>query len=189
MQPSAKRALSILLSAALLITSLVIYATLISPEYERVNQLRGELESKTLFLEEERTAITQVQNLIAQYQSVSRLGESLSLALPNEESVSSVIAQINAMAGSSGVLVQSVGINNLPIKPPVSRLSSARGLGTLRLQLDLAGSYSGIKRFLQLLETNIRIMDVRSLTIGLAGRPDQDIYLYTLTVDTYYQPQ
>jgi len=196
MRATTKRALSLLLASSSLVASLVIFTTLILPEYRVVTRLRGELASKSDLLEKQQTAITQVQGLIAKYQGVAKLGESLSLALPNEESVASIMAQINAISRSSGVVIRSVGISYPPpTKPktarkrPDRRVSSARDIGTLKLELDIVGNYSAIKKFLKFLETNIRIMDTRSLTINQAGKSDQDIYNYSITVDTYYQPQ
>jgi Tfp pilus assembly protein PilO len=188
MKASTKRAASLLLTAVLFIASLFAYATLVRPEYNTVTLLRGELVSKTEFLTKQQAAIDGVQKLLAQYQGVARLSDSLSMALPSKENVSSILSQITAIAQSSGVAVQSVGITYLPLKPANASISLARGIGTLRLNIEMAGSYASLKRFLQSLETNIRVMDIQNLTINPVGRSDQDIFGYSLNVDTYYQP-
>lgn len=167
--------------------ALIIYASLIRPEYETVLRLRGILESKFNLQKEEREAIIQVENLIAQQQGAVKLEDQLLLALPEEESVSSVMAQINAIAQINGILTQSVGIEYLPIRPAVARLVSGRNVGVLRLDLKLAGSYAALKGFLQHLEKNIRLMDVKTLRIEPGGKSDQDFLTYNLSVDTYYQ--
>ena len=189
MRASNKRALSLLLSAALIVVSFVIYASFIRPEYEAIRLLRGELRAKTEAIEQQNALIAQVQQRFQEYQEVSRFSDTLSLALPEEASVSSVMAQVNAIAQASGLSLQSVGINYLTVSPPTGRLSSARGIGTLRLNLRLLGSYAGVKRFLQTMETNIRLMDVQTLQITPVGKSNQDLYLYNITVDTYYQSQ
>jgi Tfp pilus assembly protein PilO len=188
MKASTKRAASLLLTAVLFVASLFVYATLIRPEYNTVTLLRGELTSKTDFLAKQQAAISDVQQLLAQYQGVARLSESLSMALPNKENVSSILSQITAIAQSSGIAVQSVGITYLPLKPANASISLARGIGTLRLNIEMAGSYAALKKFMQSLETNIRVMDVQTLTIDPIGRSDQDLFSYSLNVDTYYQP-
>ncbi|OGY63425.1 MAG: hypothetical protein A3I89_00010 [Candidatus Harrisonbacteria bacterium RIFCSPLOWO2_02_FULL_41_11] len=188
MKASTKRALSLLLAAALVVASLFVYATLIRGEYENVARLRGEYASKSAFLEEQGAIITQAQDLIARYKGAERLGGQLSLALPKNESVSSIMAQVNFLARTNALSIQSVNISYLPIKPSLVKLSSAKGLGTLRLDLKLFGSYASLKRFLNNLETNVRISDVQSLKIEPAGQPNQDLYVYSLTADVYYQP-
>src|SRR3989338_11333432 len=189
MQASTKRAFSLLLSALLLVAALFVYSSLIRPEYQAVLQLRGELISKTNLLSKQQVVMSQVQNLIAQYRGVEKLGESLALALPQEEALSSVMLQLNALAQFSGLSIQSVGINYLPVKSVGQKSSLIRGLGTLRLDLRLFGDYAGLKKFLPSLETNIRLMDVQSLKLEAGSKTEQDLYSYLLTVDTYYQPK
>jgi len=171
-----------------MIASFVVYATFINPEYKDVFRLRGELASALNILEETRNSNTQVQNLIAQYQKDEKDINALALILPRDESISSLIAQINTVSQSSGVVVRSIGLTYLSIKPPAVRLSFAKGTGILRLDLRFLGSYSSMKRFLEFLENNIRLMDVRSLRMDpLGDKPGEDLFNYSLIVDTYYQ--
>ena len=178
----------LLVSAALLVGALAAYVILILPEYQTVLNLRGGLASKGNILARQQAVSTQVQNVIAEFRSVERLNDSLLLALPDSEGLSLVFGQINAISQSAGLTVQAVGVSYLSIRPmPSNQLSSAKGLGTLRLDLRLFGNYASLKRFLQFLETNIRIMDVKALRMEAASRADQDLFSYLLTVDTYYQ--
>ncbi|MBI3046365.1 MAG: type 4a pilus biogenesis protein PilO [Candidatus Harrisonbacteria bacterium] len=187
MKPSTKRALSLILSAGFLIAALVIYGTFIRPEYRLILGWRGELASKSNLLEKQQAVMTNMQNLIAQYRSTERLGDSLSLALPVKENVSSVMSQLNAVSQFSGLALQSVGISYLPIKSAPGKSSLNQGLGAFRLDLRLFGNYSGLKKFLSALETNIQIMDVKALKLEPASKTESDIFTYLLTVDTYYQ--
>lgn len=187
MKASAKRALSLLLSGALTVAALVVFGTLVRPEYELVLQLRNELASQTNLLLETESDIGRVQSLRAEYQNRERIITSLNNSLPDQELIASLVSQINAISQSSGMLIGSLGISYLPVRPPAVQLSFARGIGTLRLELSSVGSYSSLKRFLQLLETNIRVMDVNALAIDVAASPTQDVYNYSVTVDTYYQ--
>jgi hypothetical protein len=49
------------------------------------------------------------------------------------------------------------------------------------------GSYSNFRNFLDKVETNIRIMDIKSVTVEELGKSNQDQYLFTVTVATYFQ--
>ena len=186
MKATTKRALSLIISGFLLIFSLVIYASLIRPKYSEIQELRGTLASKISLLNEEQSSIDQVSNLIAQYQGAAKLEDSLSLALPQEESLPSLIAQLNTFAAISGLGIQSVDINYLPAKPSPLKLSSAKKVAALRLTMRSAGTYSGIKQFLQNMEKNIRIMDLAELKME-AVKPGQDLFNYSIIIDTYYQ--
>ena len=187
MKASTKRALSLILAMGLIVASVAVFAVLIKPEYQNIQNLRAILYSKTGMVEVEQKAIGQVQNLIADYKGTAKLGEQLSLALPTEESVSSVMSQLNAIAQLNNILIQGVGIEYLPIKPSPTKLSSAKGLGTLRLDLKLFGPYSSFKSFLGDMEKNVRIMDLKTLKIEQAGKSNNDVFFFTLGVDTYYQ--
>ncbi len=187
MKATTKRALSILVSAGLLVMALVVFTVLIRPEYAAISGLRGQLASKSTALEDETNAIGQVRNLISQYQGVAKLGDTLSLALPQEEAVSDVVAQINALTNFSGLTVQSLGIAYLPIKPSTIKLSFVKGVGTLKVNLKIFGTYEGLKTFLGELEKNIKVMDVKTLKIDQVGKAEQNLFSYTLAVDTYYQ--
>ena len=187
MKASTKRALSIILAMLLFVAAIAIYASLIRPAYSSIQELRGILFSNSNLYDQEQKAIIKVQDLMAEYQGSAKLDEQLSLALPSQESVSSVMSQLNAIAQLDGIAIQSVGINYLPVKPSTAPLSSAKGIGTLRLNLKLFGSYQAFKSFLGDMEKNVRIMDVKTLKIEGAGKPNQDIFTYTMDVDTYYQ--
>lgn len=187
MKASTKRILSLLGIAVLLVAALAVYANLVRPEYRTVAELRGALSAKTRLLEDQGKVIAQVQDLLAQYQGVAQLQDTISLALPAEESVSSVFQQINAVAKANGQSIQALGLTALAIKPAASEVPWSKGLGTLRINFRLLGSYAGFKNFLRALETNIRVMDLFSLKMERAGRANQDLFFYNLVVDTYYQ--
>lgn len=179
--------MSLLLSAALLVSALVVYALLIQGQYGAIQELRGRLEAKNEILEIETKAVEQVKNLVVNLKSVANISNALSFALPQEESVSSVVAQINSLSQLHGVVLQGVGISYLPMIPPPVKLSFAKGMGALRLDIKFVGSYSAGRDFLADLERNLRIMDVKNLKMESASKTGQDLMSYSLTVDTYYQ--
>lgn len=187
MKPSVKRALSLLLSAALLVSALVVYALLIRGQYGAIQELRGRLEAKSGILEIEVKAMEQVKNLVVSLKSLSSVSNALSLSLPQEEAVSSAVAQLNSLAQLNGVVLQGVGMSHLPMIPAPVKLSFAKGMGALRMDIKFVGSYAAGRDFIAGLERNIRIMDVKNLKMETASKTGQDLMSYSLTVDTYYQ--
>lgn len=187
MKPSVKRAMSLLLSAALLVSALAIYALLIRGQYGTIQELQGRLEAKTEILNIETTAVEQVKNLKAALKNEVSVLSALSYALPQEEAVSSVVAQINSLSQLHGVVLQGVGISYLPMIPPPVKLSFAKGMGALRMDIKFVGPYASSRDFLGDLERNLRIMDVKNLKMESASKTGQDLMSFSLTVDTYYQ--
>ena len=188
MRPSTKRALSLLGTAGLLLGSLAVYAVLLRPEYKVLIELRGQVAARLNLLREQQRLSASAQTLIAEYQSVAgRVADSLLLMLPDEESVSSLLNQLNAISQASGAVIQSADVNYLPVRPSLAKLSFVKSLGTLKVDIRVFGSYAGIKQFIQFLERNLRLMNVKNLDLSQAGKPDQDAYNVTLSVETYYQ--
>lgn len=190
MKASSKRILSILASGFFFIMAVVIYALFIRPEYDNVQRLRSEVASRAQAVEQQKDVVKQIQRLLQEYQGVARLQETLSLALPQESGVAEALNQLNGAAQIGGLAIQSAGVQSLAIRPSSASIKSAKGIGTLRFNAKISGDYDQIKRFLQMLETNIRLMDVKSLKIESGVDPTQKSvqkYLYNITVDVYYQ--
>ncbi len=189
MRASTKRILSIIVSAALMVTVIVVFIKLIKPAYLEVQKLRGEIEARANLLKEQTNAVSQVQNLISQLQTqnVTQFQEQISLVLPLTESVPQALSQYQAIAQAGGLSIQSIGLNYLAIKPPVSNIGLAKGRGTVRFKLKVLGSYEAMKTFTQAIETNVRLTDLVSFKISRTGQPGQNLYLNEIVVDSYYQ--
>ena len=179
MSSSTKRSTSVLLSLLFLVGALAVYANFVRPEFKEVQQLRAMLAAKTQLLENQKTIIAQIQNLLDQFKGAVQLQQTVSMALPTNEDAAAIVQQINAIANANGLVVQAFGLNPLALSP--TKLGSVRG--TLRL----IGAYDGIKKFLQSLETNVRVMDLVSLRLEQGSKANQDVYAYTVVFNAYYQ--
>lgn len=173
-----------LVSAFIVTAALFIYIKMVQPQYSESQLLSGELDAKSKIYDDQSSAITQVQNLISQSKSLSK--ENLSLALPSKENVADILGQLQTISLVSGVSIQSLSLDYLPLISDKSQLSFVKSLGTLRLNLTLFGSYESFKNAIASLETNLRIMDARSLKIQPVVK-SPGAFIYDLTVDTYYQ--
>ncbi len=187
MKPSLKRAVSLLVSAGLLVAALAVYALLVQGQYAVTQDLRGKLEAKTQILDIETKAVEQVKNLVVNLQSVANISNALSFALPQNESVASVVAQINSLAQVHGVAIQGVGTSYLSVMPPPVKLSFVKGVGVLQFNVKFAGPYVAGRDFLIDLERNLRIMDVKNLKLQSGTNVAQDLMNFDVTLDTYYQ--
>ena len=190
MKSSAKRAFSLLVSVILLIGALAVYAFFVRPAYDGVTALRGTLIAKQKLFVDKQAAVKKVQSLIMQYQGAGSLQDAISLSLPQNEEVSSVFNQLQAIAASNGMAVEVFNVQPLAMRSEGSgdkQVSLVRPLGTLRLSLRLTGSYGAFKDFIRGLETNIRAMDLVSMKVEPIGVRGGDNFSYTLVADTYYQ--
>lgn len=182
---SAQRALSLLISAVLIIGSFVVYGVLIKPAYQEANVLRGTMYAKQHLFEQKKAAVGAVESLIKAYQGAGRLQDTIALSLPSGQEVSSLFNQLQTIAAANGLEVQVFNVQILPLKPSTDN-SLAQPLGTVRVSLRMAGSYESFKNGIAGLETNIRVMDIVSIKIEPAGR-GLNTFSYAVVLDTYYQ--
>jgi Tfp pilus assembly protein PilO len=185
MKTSTKRILSIGLAALLFVGILVIYTSFIRPELGEVSEKRALVVSKENLFADESSAVSQVQDLIGQFQSIATLQETVSLALPQEENVTEILNQIQSIANLSNVSLNSFAVK--PLAFEVTKQPLVKRLGSLEITLSVRGSYGNLKQFLRSLETNVRIANISNFRFVSTGQPLVDDYNISLTVETFYQ--
>ncbi len=191
MRVSTKRILAIGVSLVLFIGALLVYLNLIRGAMESVNKSRAAVASKTSLLKSQQQIVTQVQNLMQQFQNVGQLRSTISLAMPNGQDNIGALRQIEAIARSSNVLLTSVDFKASLARPARGTTASStqnltKRLGILKVTLNVAGPYESLKRYLSQLETSVRLANVESVKFSPAAAADQSSKM-TVTVNMYYQ--
>lgn len=184
MNPALKRLIGVTLSLGFFLGAVGVFSGLIVPESVRIQELRGERDALATLLEEENARLEAVMRLFEQFGNLTNLGGTLSMALPAKEEVPSVVNQLQGAAKASGVTISSLDISLPPVKPTNSK-NFVRPLGEVQITFTLTGDYESIKKYLDAIETNIRIMDLESL--GLQGGTETDTMSYNIVVKAYYQ--
>ena len=185
MRSSTKRILVILASFGLLVGSMYTYLSLIVPTYLDIQKLRAERLYEQDILASQKRAEQAVDKLLGEYESLGKIQEALSILLPRDIDVTSIVNQLQGMARNSQMTLQSVSFQYLPIKESADPF--IQPIGVVRATMNLFGTYQGIKSYIQALESNVRIMDLDSLKIDGGARPNREIFNYSLIVDIYYQ--
>lgn len=191
MKQSTKRLLSLVISFTLFVATLIIYFSFISPANTEEQAIKAEMLSRQNFINNQKAAIGQVKNLINAYKGEGQLQEVVSSILPYSGDLAGAFSQINGLAQANRLLVNSF-IAGVPVDLPsvgqkISSQIQTKGYGSVDFQIEMTGSYGDFKAFLNNLETNIRIFDVKKIGMQPAGKANQDLYTYNLTVATYYQ--
>jgi Tfp pilus assembly protein PilO len=185
--------MSIGLALGFIVLALVLLFDLVEPEYTNFQTLKGQLSGEQAFLQSETTAVAQAQTLISQYQSESASEQTAALAVPTGEDLAGAVAQIYGLAANEGIVIETVGISAPALQAnAASSTQLVQPLGTITFQISAIGSYESLQNFLSGLQANVRIFDVKGLSIasanGAAGK-SQDLFNYNITVVTYYQAQ
>jgi Tfp pilus assembly protein PilO len=191
MKQSSKRFISLMVAVVLLFAALIIYFNFIQPAYGDAEQAKNDMLAKQDFVNNQKSAIQQVKNLVAQYQGKGDVAQAVSLALPTNKNQADAFHVLSGLADLHHLSLQSFAASaaaaqNITVGQ-ASSTSLVRPTGSLLFQIKFAGAYADFKAFLQNIETNVRIFDVRSLGVAPLGKPGQDFFTFDLTVATYYQ--
>ena len=205
MKTSSKRLLSIILSLLLVVVAFIIFFDLIDPEYANIQQTKGQIVGENGVYQTESQAVAAAQKVISEYQQQeqSQGGGTIALALPTDEDLAGAIAQIYGLAENNGLLVQSLAIGAPSLQLQATPASGAPAvattnpIGDFSFQITVLGSYENFKNFISGVETNVRLFDVKSMTIApesnavssgkITATAGEDFFDYNLTIETYYQ--
>lgn len=195
MKQSSKRLLSLVVAVVLLFAAFFVYFSQIQPAYSDVQAIRSQIFSGNDFLQNETAVVAKLQDTLKKYENDPSVEQAVSAAIPPKQDDAEAAHEITALAVSSGLAVQSVTVLTSSVQAVQASQTAAntnnkfvlRPLGVSSFQVKLVGNYAGLRNFLDNIEMNIRIMDVKNITVEELGRPAQDQYLFTITVATYFQ--
>jgi hypothetical protein len=204
MKQSSKRLISIFGSLLLVVVALVVFFDVVQPEYGVIAQVKGQIAAENNLLQTESSTVGAAQKIIAAYKGQTGGQGTIDLAMPTTQDIAGGAAQIYGLAQNSGLAIQSLAISPPTVSQPSSPVAggasaaTTKPVGTFSFQIAANGSYESLKNFLSGLETNIRIFDLKGLTVtpeqvtqGASGGRNpvgnQDFFTYNLTVATYYQ--
>ncbi len=182
----------------LIAVALIVYFNFIRPAYQEDQTIKAQAASRQNFIEGQKAAIAKVDDLINSYKGEGQLQDLVSLVLPLGPDLAGAFAQINGLAQNNRLTIQDIsvslpGLQNLPQKPVEGRAPSGvsppviKPFGLVAVRVKAVGSYEDFKSFLKNFESNIRIFDIKKIAFQPANKPDQDSYIYDLTLNTYYQ--
>lgn len=165
----------------LLFILLLGYLFVFAPQLKKIRQA-----NITQSLEQEREGKNQylltLNQLATRYSTIpSEKIESLKTMVPNEEDVPGILASLEASARTSDISISSI---NFSKGEPTGVVAGIDGLGVMNIDITLQhGSYERFKLFIEALESNLRLFDIRSLDLNPESAQ------YTLSIRAYVQSE
>jgi len=178
-----------MIAGMLFIGTVVVYANLIQPAAVEVGAQRQLVFSKSAMFASQYTAVDRVRELIIKFQGTAKLQDTMDLVMPLTAQTTELLNQIQAIARSSQVSLESFSLSFLPFES--GRSSLVRRLGVLQVGLSVSGSYASVQSFFRALERNVRLLSMERLDIRVVGGVrdvPSDIFIGDATVRAYYQP-
>ncbi len=191
MRASTRRILSIGLAGIFLIGAFFTYANFIRGEMDIVNEKRATLATKEELFTNQNDAINKIDGTFTKFKTSQDTNKKkIELTIPNGVNTIGALRQVEAISKRSSATITALGFKEAGMKASESG-ESLKKIGILEITTDVTGSYAGLKDFVRLIETNVRIANVQSFNykssfIGgqkQAGSPEQ----LNLKVEMYYQ--
>jgi len=187
MQGSTKRLVISLGSLIFITGSIYVFAALINPAFGEIQELRGEKQAIMTLLTDYEEAIEAANSVLLRHKGLANLQNTFSAVIPLEANIPSLLNQLYGLASLSEVTVNVITFQELPIQ--IARENSlVRPYGTIQATIKCVSSYENMKKYLEALETNARLMNITSVNItgGFEANP---VLSYTITIEAYYQTQ
>lgn len=168
------------------------------PKYKELKERKQVLSHKQDEVATQEAQLGGVKDLIADLKRKEAELAPLDEALPTAPAIPELLANLEALTQTSGLLAANLQIT---IPPTLTRaeggsdqaqprrlegvLGSTENLAVLQIDLIVKGQYLNLKTFLSNLEQNMRLLDVLSLTFTPA-ETETRTQEYALRIQTYY---
>lgn len=198
MKSTTKRFIGALIALLFFVGAFIVFFDLVQPTYGDVMTLKGKLAAEQALLVNQSSTIAQINKVMGAYASQTDSQAAVSAALPVGANLSGAVAQLYGAAQANSIAIQNVSVSiTVPqtagAKSGNTALTSGSGVslrptGTVAFAVTASGNYENFMNFLSAIEGNLRIFDLRQLSIQPAsGKPGQDFFNYVITLNTYYQ--
>lgn len=170
------------------------------PKYLETQAARADLTAKTADVTVREASLTGVNDLIASFQKNQADLAPVDGAIPDAPRIPELLANFDYLSAQSGLFLASVqltpeltggpaaaaqAISQSQALPDIAK--TTKNLGIIQANVSLKGDYPGMKKFLSVLEQNLRIMDIQGLVVVDSGDSTKKLKEFTFTIQTYYQ--
>ncbi|MBI5153408.1 MAG: hypothetical protein HZA36_03040 [Parcubacteria group bacterium] len=180
---TAKQFISILFGVALFLGSIVIIATLDNPIVSDIVQARVDNANAYREFETQKQLISEAKATLQDYEDLGKTIEGFGFVLPTNIEYGELVNNVLGLAGANGLRAGNMTFSQGDISAPPQPDLPTKGFGTMTVNLALEGPYGGFKSFIEKLETNSRLFDIKEVQVSQQG----ETLHYQLTIVAYYQ--
>lgn len=157
------------------------YFLILKPKVdETTNAISENISSYERLLRAEKDKLTTLQETILTYDKIDQIDlDRVNGILPNEYDKEALYGEIEEIIRQNGFIPTSIALTKEETVLSTSSPSNPK-IGVINIDLSVASiNYAGIKNLLEILETNLRILDVKELSLSDGGSGN-------LKIDTYF---
>jgi len=195
MKYTAKRNLSLGLSVTFLVLALIVFFVWDWPSFKEVGELNKKINQEQTQYNNQYQAVQIAKSIIDQYKSLINVSQTVSLSIPRDPEIQNLLAQVDNITTQSGLTLDNINFETAATVVPSAKqvkqsTSIVQNYHTMTLTLGLSGNYESLKTWLNVIETNIRLMNVVKISFaGLSAEASKniDIFNFKVSLNVYYQ--
>lgn len=159
--------------------AVIIFWVACMPLWDNISLLNNSIAEKAKVFSERESVLKNIEGIHKQYQNRSADVGKISSVIPNKKSPAELVSSLEAIAKQSGLQLIEVTMGGAK--------KEGQELQTTSIELGLTGSYESFTAFLDLVEKNIRLLDVFEVSISQAAIPGGQIVLnFRVKINAYY---
>lgn len=157
------------------------YFLILKPKVdETTNAISENISSHERLLQAEKDKLTSLQEAILAYEKIDPIDlDRVNGILPNDYDKEALYGELEEVIRQNGFIPTSIALTKEDTTLNTSSSTNSK-IGIIGIDLSVASvNYAGMKNLLKVLEANLRILDVKQLTLSDGG-------VGTLKMDTYF---
>lgn len=179
----------------LILASVGIFFVVIDPQYDEIKELKFEREDNEATIRLAKELESKRGQLHADFNKISNEDrEHLQKLLPDTVDNVRLILDINNISETFGIAIRDISIESEEgsngegdsgdfVDNTV--IDNTASVGTITLGFSVSATYDTFKALMEDLENSLRVVDIRTLTIGGAGT-ENIFYDFDVVLDTYW---
>jgi type IV pilus assembly protein PilO len=143
-----------------------------------------EYQEKKEILAAKKEELAAVQELDSMFSALQKQAGVALNALPSDKEIPEILYQLTSIADEKGLVSTNLVINAGAVTDPRSTVQS------IHFSLSLAGDYQGIVRYLEKIETSLRLINIGSVSFSSSstlGEKVKEVVNATIEGDAYFQ--
>jgi Tfp pilus assembly protein PilO len=160
----------------------------INPRYENASRIKVEADQYEEALAKTEELRVVRDELLTQYNSLSRSDiDRLNRIVPDSVDVVKMVADIDAVAGKYGIIIQDVRIAEEVVDDSqgIVDQTQSKPYLTTTVAFRFVGTYENLLPFLRDLERSLQVVDVKAASFS-SGRAQNNIYSFDISIQTHW---
>ena len=167
------------ISSIMIAASILVFFFLALPSFDKTRMLSASISEREEILLEAEAIKARVAELDREIDSKKAEVDKLNILLPKEKMIPELLSGIESLVAASGMSLTEMNLSELSGQEKIKKLSG---------NLKLNGSFVSFMQFLDLLEKNLRLIDLITVDVAAQLTEGARVINYDLRFEVNYLP-